>query len=60
VSFWRNTVRTQDRLKQMTQHYRTVGYDDGYAGRPAKSKQVDYAQGWKRGQEARRAEGELG
>jgi hypothetical protein len=60
VSFWRNTVRTQDRLKQLEQHYRTVGYDDGYAGREAKSKQRDYQMGWKRGVEARRAEGDLG
>ena len=46
-------VRTQEDLKRLEQHYRQTGYDDGYAGKPCGSKQIDYAQAWKRGREQR-------
>lgn len=60
MSWFRSSIRTRDQVKQMEAHYRVRGYDDGYAGRPCASKNITYAQAWKSGREARRAEGEFG
>lgn len=56
-SWYSNIVRTDDDLKQRQQFYRTRGYDDGYAGRPAGSKDAHYQAGWRRGREARERDG---
>lgn len=37
---------------------RNLGYQDGYANRPARFSDSDYQQAWRRGQEARRGEHE--
>lgn len=43
-------------LQAMAKQYRTKGYDDGYAGRPAASTNATYQAAWRRGREAREAE----
>jgi hypothetical protein len=41
--------RTQDDLRQMEKHYREQGFSDGWAKRPAGSRNAVYQQAWRRG-----------
>lgn len=48
-------IRLRDTAKRREQAARTAGYRDGLNGRPAVSREIVYAQAWRRGCEARRA-----
>ena len=50
-------TRRREHLKAMEHNYRVRGYEDGYHGRSAASLHATYAQAWRRGREAREAEG---
>jgi hypothetical protein len=53
---WRNLkAREESELRALEKHYRQVGYQDGYGLVPAKSLNIEYQHGWKRGRAARRA-----
>jgi hypothetical protein len=39
--------------QELNRWFRITGYGDGYAGKPATSKNAHYQQGWRRGREAR-------
>lgn len=50
-------VHTWSELAALERHYRRVGFEHGYAGRAAVSPDSSYQYGWRRGREARQAEG---
>jgi hypothetical protein len=57
VKMRRDNLRTREDLKRAELHWRICGFDDGYAGRPARSLDAVYQESWRLGREAREAEG---
>lgn len=49
----RDTSLDPRRLKALERWYRQVGYQDGYDGKPAASKNPFYGAGYRRGRQAR-------
>jgi hypothetical protein len=45
----------RDERARIAQAQRTTGYNDGFHGRPAASRESVYQQAWRRGREARQA-----
>lgn len=44
-------------LIDVQRHYRHVGFDHGYSGKPATNLDASYQQGWRSGRKARERDG---
>lgn len=50
------SIRDATERRELERWYRRTGYDDGYAGTPARSRNAHYQTGWRAGRAAKKGD----